>query len=205
MYAHHLRLVLQHFALMWGLTAIGLLIGMLLPSSIVFPIAIMNIILLIVVVFVRNVYLAGGILYAVPFLTGIMFFWLGQFFIEALGAAFLLSVFFGTVILFIILALVGLNIPRDLSSWGMYLVAILLIVIIFSLIYFFISVSSAVHIFIAALIVLVFALFTVYDFNLIRNHYVKEDEVVKMALSLYLVFINLFIHLLELIYRLKKG
>ena len=32
MYAHHLRLVLQHFALMWGLTAIGLLIGMLLPS-----------------------------------------------------------------------------------------------------------------------------------------------------------------------------
>lgn len=205
MYAHHLRLVLQHFALMWGLTAIGLLIGMLLPSSIVLAIAIMNIILLIVVVFVRNVYLAGGILYTVPFLTGIMFFWLGQFFIEALGAAFLLSVFFGTVILFIILALVGLNIPRDLSSWGMYLVAILLIVIIFSLIYFFISVSSAVHIFIAALIVLVFALFTVYDFNLIRNHYVKEDEVVKMALSLYLVFINLFIHLLELIYRLKKG
>lgn len=204
MYAHHLRLVLQHFALMWGLTAIGLLIGMLLPSSIVLAIAIMNIFLLIVVVFVRNVYLAGGILYAVPFLTGIMFFWLGQFFIEALGAAFLLSVFFGTVILFIILALVGLIIPRDLSSWGMYLVAILLIGIIFSLIYFFITVSSTVHIF-AALIVLVFALFTVYDVNLIRNHYVKEDEVVKMALSLYLVFINLFIHLLEWIYRWKKG
>ena len=83
---------------------------------IVLAIAIMNIILLIVVVFVRNVYLAGGILYAVPFLTGIMFFWLGQFFIEALGAAFLLSVFFGTVVLIYYTCVSGIKYTTDLLA-----------------------------------------------------------------------------------------
>lgn len=204
MYAHHLRLVLKHFAMMWGLTAIGIFIGNLLPPFIVYPILILNLILLIIVLFVRNVFLANGILYAIPFFTGIMLFWIARFFIEALGFAFVLSILTGTAILFMILALLGLKMPRDFSNWGTYLTAILLILVLFSVIFIFIPVGNRFHLLMAALFVAVFVLFTVYDFNLIRNRYVKEEQIVFTALNLYLDFINLFIHLLDFIYRLRK-
>lgn len=204
MYAHHLRLVLKHFAMMWGLTAIGIFIGNLLPPFIVYPILILNLILLIIVLFVRNVFLANGILYAIPFFTGIMLFWIAGFFIEALGFAFVLSILTGTAILFMILALLGLKMPRDFSNWGTYLTAILLILVLFSVIFIFIPVGNRFHLLMAALFVAVFVLFTVYDFNLIRNRYVKEEQIVFTALNLYLDFINLFIHLLDFIYRLRK-
>lgn len=204
MYAHNLNLVLKHFAVMWVLTVIGLFIGMLLPSYIVIPLSIINVILLITVIFVRKIQLASAILYAIPFLTGIMLFWMAQFFIHVLGADLVLSVFFGTAAIFILLALLGLKIPRDLSDWGLYLTALLIVVIVFSFLFLFIPISNMVALIISGFCVLLFALFTVYDFNLIRHHYVREHEVVYMALGLYLNFVNIFIHLLELIWRIRE-
>lgn len=204
MYAHNLNLVLKHFAVMWALTVIGLFIGMFLPSYIVIPLSILNLILLFTVIFVRNIQFASGILYAIPFFTGMMLFWIGQLFINLLGAALLLSVFLGTAVIFILLAILGLKIPRDLADWGMYLTATLIVVIVFSILFIFIPISNTVALILSAICVLLFALFTVYDFNLIRHHYVREHEVVFMALSLYLNFVNIFIHLLELVWRLKE-
>ncbi|WP_342469774.1 Bax inhibitor-1 family protein [Ureibacillus sp. FSL K6-3587] len=204
MYGHHLSLVLKHFALMWGLTAISLIVGMFLPSSIVIIVSVVNLVLLFIVVFTRNMLWANGILYLIPFFTGIMFYWLAQLFIGILGTAFVYSLLFGAAVLFITLALLGLKMPRHFPNGATYLTAILLVFMLFFIIYFFIPVDSMVRVFIAAIIVFGFVLYTVYDFNLIRNYYVKEDELVKTALSLYLDFINIFFFFFGCLYRGKR-
>jgi hypothetical protein len=204
MYGHHLSLVLKHFALMWGLTAISLIVGMFLPSSIVIIVSVVNLVLLFIVVFTRNMLWANGILYLIPFFTGIMFYWLAQLFIGILGTAFVYSLLFGAAVLFITLALLGLKMPRHFPNGATYLTAILLVFMLFFIIYFFIPVDSMVRVFIAAIIVFGFVLYTVYDFNLIRNYYVKEDELVKTALSLYLDFINIFFFFFGRLYRGKR-
>src|SRR5690606_31779342 len=95
------RLILQHLACMWVLAVIGVFLGTLLPPSIVLPLSIICFILLIVTYFVRTLQLANFILYSIPFLMGIMLFWVTQFFINVLGIVLVLSVFISTVIIFI--------------------------------------------------------------------------------------------------------
>lgn len=204
MHTHILRLVLKHFAMMWLLTGVGAIVGMFLPRSITTPISIISLVLLIIVLFIRNVRLANTILYAIPFLTGITLFWGLSFFIAVLGLELVITVLIATVVIFIILALLGLKIPRDFSNWGTYLTAILIVVIIFSLIFMFVPISNTIGLILAAVCVLLFALYTVYDFNLIRNNYINEDNAISMALGLYLDFVNLFMNLLEIVWRLKE-
>ena len=187
---------------MWILTAIGLFVGTMLPPAIIMPISIITLILLIIVIFVRNVRLANSIMYAIPFLLGITLFWTTQFYINELGSALVFSVFIGTIFIFIVLAFIGMMI-KDISGIGSYLFAGLVVVIVFSIIFMFVPVGNTIALVLAGVTVLLFTIYTVYDFNLIRHNYVGDDEVVGMALNLYLDFINLFTNILEVIWRLK--
>lgn len=196
-------LVLKHFACMWLLTCLGLGFGVFLPSSIVLPLSIICIVLLMIVIFIRTLYIATFILYSIPFLTGILMFWVVQFFIDVLGKAFVFSVFIGTVLIYLLLALIGLKMSRNLANWGQYLLAVLLIIVVFSVIYYFIPISSTFALVIAIICVALFSLYTVYDFNQIRHNYVRDEDVVRMALSIYLNFINLFSNLLEVAWRIR--
>lgn len=200
----NLNRVLKHFAFMWVLTVVGMFIATLLPSSIVMPLSIVCIILLIITCFVRNVQLANSIMYSIPFLMGILLFWTTQFFIGELGKELVLLVFGATVVIFIVLALIGTLMNADISDWGSYLFTLLIVVIVFSLIFMFVPVSNMVALILAAITVLLFSIYTVYDFNRIRHNYVSDDQIVGVALNLYLNFINLFTHLLEVIWRVKK-
>ena len=192
------RLILQHLACMWVLTVIGVFLGTLLPPWIVLPLSIICFTLLIVTYFVRTIKLANAILYSIPFLMGIMLFWVTQFFIHFLGVVLVLSVFIATVIIFILLAVLGLTLKADISNWGTYLFVVLIVVVVFSFIGIFIPVESMFLLVLSAICVLLFAIYTVYDFNLIRHNHVREDEVIRMALGLFLNFINMFINLLEI-------
>ena len=196
--------ILKHFAFMWGLTVVGMFVATLLPSAIVMPLSIICLVLLIIVCFVRSVKLANSIMYTIPFLMGILLFWITQFFIGKLGQELVLLVFGATVTIFIILALLGIMMNQDISNWGSYLFTVLVIIIVFSFIFMFIPVSNMVALTLAAITVLLFCVYTVYDFNQISHNYVKDDQVVGMALHLYLDFINLFTNLLEVIWRLKN-
>lgn len=195
--------ILKHFACMWLLTCLGLGIGLFLPSSIVLPLSIVCLILLIIVVFIRSFYLANFILYSIPFLMGILLFWVVSFFIDVLGKEFVFSVFIGTIVIYLMLAFIGLKMSRDIANWGQYLMAVLLIVLVFSIIYFFIPISNTFALIIAIICVALFSLYTVYDFNQIRHNHVRDEEVVRMALSIYLNFVNLFSNLLEVIWRIR--
>ena len=200
----NLNRVLKHFALMWVLTVVGMFIATLLPPSIVMPLSIVCLVLLIITCFVRSVKLANSIMYTIPFLMGILLFWITQFFIWELGKELVLLVFGATVVTFIILALIGTMMSADISDWGSYLFTVLIVVIVFSLIFTFVPVSNMFALILAAITVLLFSVYTVYDFNQIRHNYVSDEQVIRMALNLYLDFINLFTNLLEVIWRLKK-
>ena len=198
-----LSLVLKQFTLMWALTGVGLFIGSLLPPTIIFPISILTIILLIVVFFVRSVSFINIIVYILPILIGITLFWTTQFYIEQLGSALVFGVLIGTILVFVLLGLIGMMIP-DISAIGNYLLVTLLVLIIFSILFMFFPIGNTVLLVLAGIAVLLFSLYTVYDFNQIRHGYVREREVSLMALNLYLNFINLFVNILQFISRLRN-
>ena len=197
-----LSLVLKQFTLMWGLTGIGLFIGSLLPPKIIFPISILTILLLIAVFFVRSVSFVNIIVYVLPILIGITLFWTTRFYIEQLGSALVFGVLIGTVLVFVLLGVVGIMIP-DISAIGNYLLVTLIVFIIFSALFMFFPIGNTVLLVLAGIAVLLFSLYTVYDFNQIRHGYVRERDVALMALNLYLDFINLFVNLLQFISRLR--
>ena len=198
-----LSLVLKQFTWMWGLTGVGLFIGSLLSPKIIFSISLITITLLIVVFFVRNIDFINIIVYILPILIGITLFWTTQFYIEQLGNALVFGVLIGTILVFVLLGMIGIMIP-DISEIGNYLIVTLLVLIIFSILFMFFPIGNTVLLVLAGIAVLLFALYTVYDFNQIRHGYVREREVSLMALNLYLDFINLFVNLLQFISRLRN-
>ena len=198
-----LSLVLKQFTWMWALTGVGLFIGSLLSPKIIFPISLITIVLLIVVFFVRNLDFINIIVYILPILVGITLFWTTHFYIEQLGNALVFGVFIGTILVFVLLGLIGIMIP-DISEIGNYLIVTLLVLIIFSILFMFFPIGNTVLLVLAGIAVLLFSLYTVYDFNQIRHGYVRERDVSLMALNLYLDFINLFVNILQFISRLRN-
>jgi len=109
-----------------------------------------------------------------------------------IGNAFLMtSVLFGALSLF------AINSKSDFSSWGKPLFITLIVVIIASLVNYFILHSPMMHIIITAGILLLFSFFTIYDTQNIANG--AYDSPVDAAVSLYIDFLNMFTALLQLL------
>ena len=104
------------------------------------------------------------------------------------------------------MSLFGLTTKKDLSGWGTFLFAALLMLII-AMIMNFIFMSPVLDIMISAVAVFVFVGLTAYDAQTIKASYVtgmeSRTEGIQLALmgalEIYLDFINLFIHLLQLL------
>ena len=113
-------------------------------------------------------------------------------------------VFFITASLFGAMSLYGYTTKRDLTSMGSFLMMGLFGVILASLVNMFLQ-SSAMQFAISILAVLIFTGLTAYDTQRIKHTYysvVGHGEAMGKAalmgaLSLYLDFINLFLHLLQ--------
>jgi len=109
-----------------------------------------------------------------------------------IGNAFLMtSVLFGALSLF------AINSKSDFSSWGKPLFITLIVVIIASLVNYFILQSPMMHIIITAGILLLFSIFTIYDTQNIANG--AYDSPVDAAVSLYIDFLNMFTAMLQLL------
>lgn len=102
------------------------------------------------------------------------------------------------------LSIYGYTTKKDLSAWGSFLFMGLIGIILASIINIFIG-SSGMQFAISILGVLIFAGFTAYDTQQIKEMYYQGDssdvsgrKAIMGALRLYLDFINLFILLLQL-------
>lgn len=124
---------------------------------------------------------------------------------SALFAAFtggsIATAFMGAAVLFIVMSGWGYFTKKDLSSWGQFLFIGIIAIIIASIINIFIG-SSALQMTISAIAIIIFTALTAYDTQRIREQImIDNSDSVELggALSLYLDFINLFVHLLHLI------
>jgi FtsH-binding integral membrane protein len=112
----------------------------------------------------------------------------------------IVQAFLGAACLFLAMSLYGYTTKRDLTSIGQFLFVGLIAIIIVSLINLFIG-SGLVSMVVSALAVVIFLGLTAYDTQKIRemiSYDNRGNAEVLGALTLYLDFINLFIHLLSL-------
>lgn len=113
----------------------------------------------------------------------------------------IVTAFLGAAVLFGTMSLYGYVTKKDLSSYGQLLFVGLIAVIIASVINLFIG-STLMQMAISAIAIVIFLGLTAYDTQKIRQMVSVGGDTrvaeVQGALSLYLDFINLFIHLLQL-------
>ena len=138
-----------------------------------------------------------AMLFAFTFLTGVSLVPLLASLIGMGQGAMIGNAFLMTSVLFGALSLFAINSKSDFSSWGKPLFITLIVVIIASLVNYFILQSPIMHIVITAGILLLFSIFTIYDTQNIANG--AYDSPVDAAVSLYIDFLNMFTAMLQLL------
>lgn len=136
-------------------------------------------------------------LFIFTFATGVSLVPLFSYFINSGSGAVIGNAFLATSVLFGSLSLFAIKSKKDYSSWGKPLFITLIVVIIASLVNYFLLQSSPLHIFITAGILILFSFFTIYDTQNIANGAYASP--VDAAVSLYLDFLNMFTALLQLL------
>ena len=138
-----------------------------------------------------------AMLFLFTFLTGVSLVPLLASLIGMGNGAVIGNAFLMTSVLFGALSLFAINSKSDYSSWGKPLFITLIVVIIASLVNYFLLQSTMMHIIITAGILLLFSLFTIYDTQNIANG--AYNSPVDAAVSLYIDFLNIFVTLLQLL------
>lgn len=129
-----------------------------------------------------------------------------SFIIARYTQATVLQAFISAALMFMVMAGIGMVTKKDLSAIGKFGLAALIGVIIASVVNMFIG-SGMMSFMISLVSVLIFAGLIAWDNQKIRLVYEELDGqvsmgwVVSMALDLYLDFINLFLHLLNILGR----
>lgn len=112
----------------------------------------------------------------------------------------IVTAFMGAAVLFGTLSFYGYFTKRDLTSMGQFMFIGLIAIVIASIINIFLA-STVFQTVISALAIIIFLGLTAYDTQTIREQIMEESTPaveVMGAMSLYLNFINIFIHLLQL-------
>ena len=138
-----------------------------------------------------------AMLFLFTFLTGVSLVPLLASFIGAGMGAVIGNAFLMTSVLFGALSLFAINSKSDYSSWGKPLFIVLIVVIIASLVNYFLLQSPMMHIIITAGVLVLFGFFTIYDTQNIANG--AYDSPVDAAVSLYIDFLNMFTAILQLL------
>jgi modulator of FtsH protease len=138
-----------------------------------------------------------AMLFIFTFLTGVSLVPLLASLIGMGNAAVIGNAFLMTAVLFGALSLFAINSKSDYSSWGKPLFITLIVIIVASLVNYFLLHSPMMHIVITAGVLLLFSFFTIYDTQNIANG--AYDSPVDAAVSLYLDFLNMFTALLQLL------
>ena len=138
-----------------------------------------------------------AMLFLFTFLTGVSLVPLLASLIGMGQGAMIGNAFLMTSVLFGALSMFAINSRSDFSSWGKPLFITLIVVIIASLVNYFLLQSPIMHIVITAGILILFSFFTIYDTQNIANG--AYDSPVDAAVSLYIDFLNMFTAMLQLL------
>lgn len=200
-----LQKVMFFFGLMWIVSGVGLIIGQFVPASLIIPLIIVELVLVIAVVFTRKSKTVGKFLALLfAFVSGIVLYSSIAYYVGELGGQVVLTVFLTTAIVFAIYGLIGFNLKKDLAGWGSYLFIALIVLVVLMVVNMIFPMGETWMLVASGFGVLLFSLYTIYDFNSMRHRSFTEADVPSLALSLYLDFLNLFLDLLRIVNFFKN-
>lgn len=194
-----LKKVMNLFALLWIVSAIGLCIGQFVPPVLILPLIIIELILVIMVVFIRKLRVGRLLAFLFALLSGITIYPAITHYINEMGGQLVLTTFLSVAVVFALYGLVGFKLKTDLAGWGTYLFVALIGIVIVSLFNLIFPMGEFWMVIVSMFGVLLFSLYTIYDFNRLRHQDFSDEDVPSLALSLYLDFMNLFLDVLRIL------
>ncbi|MGB4439547.1 MAG: Bax inhibitor-1/YccA family protein [Sedimentibacter sp.] len=199
--------VLKEFFVLLLICTIGMIFGkMFVPPQFAFIAGIGSLIVLIVAARTRsreNRSLSRVNIYSVAFLMGISTFPTILYYVSSIGSEMVLISLGITTVIFGGLALYSSQSKRDFTFLGGTLFAGLIALILISVVGLFLR-SEIYHLAIAWLGILIFSGYVLHDISIIRNRPFTEDDVPRLALNLFLDFINIFLFVLRIVSRSSR-
>ncbi|XJZ29012.1 Bax inhibitor-1 family protein [Bacillota bacterium Lsc_1132] len=191
--------VLRTFALSLAFSFLGTMAGVYVPPALFMPLAILELIMLISATFFRRKKAVSySFLYIFTFISGITIYPVVAYYLATTGANTVLLAFATTTTVFAGLAIYATKTKRDFTFLGGFLMAALLALVAISIFNIFWPLSTTGMLAYSFIGVMVFSGYVLFDFNRMKRHGVRPEEVPLMALGLYLNFINLFLDLLRI-------
>lgn len=199
--------VLKEFFVLLLICTIGMIFGkMFVPPQFAFIAGIGSLIVLIVAARTRsreNRSLSRVNIYSVAFLMGISTFPTILYYVSSIGSEMVLISLGITTVIFGGLALYSSQSKRDFTFLGGTLFAGLIALILISVVGLFLR-SEIYHLAIAWLGILIFSGYVLHDISMIKNRPFTEDDVPRLALNLFLDFINIFLFVLRIVSRSSR-
>lgn len=181
-------------------TTAGLYLGQYVPPALMLPLAIVEIGMIVMMMFVRKRQAVGYLLmYAFMFISGLTLFSVIGYYVSLIGATTVLQAFAVTTVSFGAIAVYTMVSKRDFTFLGGFLFLGLIALVAFSLFSFFIPFSSTTMMIYSAFGILIFIGYTLFDFSRLTVHGFTDQDIPMIVVSIYLDFVNLFLYILQFI------
>ncbi|WP_010648003.1 Bax inhibitor-1/YccA family protein [Oceanobacillus massiliensis] len=195
-----LNKLLRIFVLTLAVACAGIYFGQFVPQSFMLPLMILEVVMLITAAILRRRRKIGySFLFLFVAVSGLTMYPAIYYYLSEVGAEIVLLAFILALIIFVLLGIFGWIIKKDLSFIGSILFIILIGLIAFSLFNFFVPQSDTTILLVTIISAVLFSVYIVYDFNQIKHRHLSEKDIPRLALNLYLDFINLFMDLLRIL------
>ncbi|WP_042411114.1 Bax inhibitor-1/YccA family protein [Saccharococcus caldoxylosilyticus] len=176
----------------------GLYVGQWIPAAMHLPLAVLEIVLLLVMIFARSKKAVGyPLMYSFMLVSGATLYPLIGYYISVIGADAVLKAFALAAVSFSGVAIYAAKTKEDFSFLGGFLMLGAFALLGLLIIQWFIPFSSVGQMGIAALGILIFLGFTIYDINRLARYGFTEADIPMIVVNIYLDFINLFIYVLR--------
>jgi len=133
------------------------------------------------------------------FISGITVYAIIAEYIGTIGTPMVLRAFLLTVVTFSLAAIYAYSTKRDFSYLKNFLFMSLILLIGLGLINVFSPFSGTTEMLVSGFGVFVFIGYTLFDFNRMAKEDISDESIPLMVVSIYVDFINLFIHMLRLL------
>lgn len=198
---HAYRKVWLFFTYYWLIFGIGCYLGQYLPVEWRRPLSITLFVIVLATLFIKRARKYGLIIshiYAI--IIGLLSYATFSMYMQNLGADVFYKNILLAIIAFIVFGILGYFVINDASSLGKYLFVTLIALIIASLVGLFIC-NSIFHIVITMVSLVLFLLYTLFDFNRMKHGRFTPRE---MGFNLFLNLLNIIKDILNLANRFKN-
>ncbi|BDG47016.1 hypothetical protein PspKH34_15770 [Parageobacillus sp. KH3-4] len=176
----------------------GIYIGQWIPIALHLPLAVLEIVLLLVMIFARSKKAVSyPLMYSFMLVSGATLYPLIGHYVAVIGAEAVFKAFALAVVSFSGVAIYAAKTKEDFSFLGGFLTLGAFALLGLLIIQWFIPFSSIGQMGVAALGILIFLGFTIYDINRLARHGFAEADIPMIVVNIYLDFINLFIYILR--------